>query len=88
MAVNLEDVEIGKSYQLANGTVRKVYEIVPDSASAHVRENISKADIIRYEATKWAYDASRDGGRSRVKVKVREKLNRADFAKEVLRRID
>lgn len=87
MPVKPEDVEIGKSYQLHNGTVRKVLEIVPEQRH-HRQEEVSDRDIIRYEAEKWGYDSNRYGGNTRVRLKTREKMNRADFAKEVSRRID
>lgn len=85
MPLRIEEVELGKSYQLINGTVRKVFEIVPEIAN---RNEISERDIIRYEAEKWGYDQSRHNGKTRVKMKVREKMKRADFAKEASKRLD
>jgi hypothetical protein len=85
MPLKIDEVEIGKSYQFANGTVRKVYEIVPElrnKAEAH------EQDIVRYEAERWAYDNNRYGGKTRVRVKVREKTKRSDFAKEAIKRLD
>ena len=87
MPVKPEDVEIGKSYQIQNGTVRKVLEIVPEQMRTK-RDDVSDRDIIRYEAEKWGYDSNRHGGKTRVRMKMREKMNRADFAKEVSRRVD
>lgn len=87
MPIKPEDVELGKSYQLTNGTIRRVFEIVPD-ATARSQNDVSDKDIIRYEAEKWGYDPTRHGGKARVKMKVREKMNRCDFAKEATKRVD
>lgn len=86
MPLKSEDIELGKSYQLVNGTIRKVFEIVPEHPSR--RDEVSERDIIRYEAEKWGYDEGRHGGKTRVKLKVREKMKRADFAKEASKRLD
>lgn len=86
MALKSEDIEMGKSYQLINGTIRKVFEIVPEHSGK--MNEVSERDIIRYEAEKWGYDQSRHGGKTRVKIKVREKMKRADFAKEASKRLD
>ena len=85
MPLRIEEVELGKSYQLLNGTVRKVFEIVPEIST---NDEISERDIIRYEAEKWAYDKSRHNGKTRIRTKVREKMKRADFAKEASKRLD
>lgn len=87
MPVKPEEVELGKSYQLTNGTIRRVFEIVPDSV-ARGSNDVSDKDIVRYEAEKWGYDAGRYGGKTRVKMKVREKMMRCDFAKEASKRVD
>ena len=86
MAIKIEEVELGKSYQLHNGTTRKVFEIVPFNHNR--QEGLSELDIIRYEAEKWGYDKGKYGGQTRVKVKVREKMKRVDFANEAVKRID
>lgn len=88
MPVKPEEVELGKSYQLINGTIRRVFEIVPDAAARRGRDDFSDKDIVRYEAEKWGYDSSRHGGKTRVKMKVREKMTRCDFAKEASKRVD
>ena len=85
MPLKPEEVELGKSYQLLNGTIRKVFEIVPEIPT---QDKISERDIIRYEAEKWGYDQSRHNGKTRVKQKVREKMKRVDFAKEANKRLD
>lgn len=86
MSIKSDDIELGKSYQLPNGLVRRVFEIIPfDSTNFN---GISDQDMIRYEAEKWAYDNNRFGGKTRVKVKVREKMKRSDFANEAAKRID
>jgi hypothetical protein len=87
MPVKPEDVELGKSYQMPNGMVRKVFEIVPDGVR-RTRDDVSDKDIIRYEAEKWGYDENRHGGKTRVKQKIREKMKRCDFAKEASKRLD
>lgn len=85
MPLKPEEVELGKSYQLLNGTVRKVFEIVPEIPT---KDEISERDIIRYEVEKWSYDQSRYNGKTRTKQKVREKMKRADFAKEANKRLN
>lgn len=86
MPIKIEDIIMGKSYQLTNGTTRKVFEIVPDKAG---RNNEADAkDIIRYEAEKWGYDSRQHNGKTRVRLKVREKMKRADFANEASKRLD
>lgn len=87
MPLKPEEIVMGKSYQILNGTVRRVFEIVPD-AIRKSRDDVSDKDIIRYEAEKWGYDNSRHGGKTRVKMKVREKMCRCDFAKEASKRVD
>ncbi|MCH2546846.1 MAG: hypothetical protein MK052_04455 [Alphaproteobacteria bacterium] len=86
MPLKSEDIHMGKSYQLLNGTVRKVFEIVPNKTGK--RGEVNDKDIVRYEAEKWGYDPARYGGKTRVKIKVREKMHRVDFAKEVSKRLD
>jgi hypothetical protein len=86
MPLKIEEVELGKSYQLQNGTIRKVFEIVPENPANF--NGACDRDIIRYEAEKWSYDVGRFGGKTRVKVKVREKMKRCDFANEATKRID
>lgn len=88
MPVKLDEVEIGKSYQLNNGMVRRIFEIVKDPRVAHAHNEISDADIIKFEAEKWGYDAKTHGGKTRTKIKIREKLKRVDFAKEASKRLD
>lgn len=84
MPLRIEDVKVDKSYQLPNGIIRKIYEIIPVISS----KEIHSRDIVRYEAEKWAYEANRYGGKTRVKVKVREKMHRGDFANEAAKRLD
>lgn len=87
MAVKLEEVELGKTYQLNNGSTRRILEIIPDGVRKR-QDEASDEDIVRFEAEKWGYDPGRHGGHTRVKVKVREKQKRCDFAKEVIKRLD
>lgn len=88
MPVKPAEVEIGKSYQLNNGVVRRVFEIIKDPKVANKPDEVSDADIIKYEAEKWGYDARKHQGKTRAKVKVREKSKRSDFAKEVQKKLD
>ena len=88
MPLKATEVELGKSYQLNNGTVRRIFEIIKDPKCAGKPEEISDADIIKFEAERWGYDASKHGGKTRAKLKVREKLKRIDFAKDALKRLD
>lgn len=86
MVLKLEEVELGKRYQLANGIIRRVFEIIPDPT---VKQGVvSVNDIIRYEAEKWGYDMEKGGPHTRARIKVREKLTRKDFAKDVYKRLD
>lgn len=87
MPVKPHQIEVGKTYQLNNGTTRKVIEIVPDPKHA-ARDEVSEGDIIRYEAEKWGYDTHRFNGKTRVRVRSREKLKRSEFAQEASKQLD
>ena len=85
MVLRIDDILLGKSYLLLNGTTCKIFEIIP---RGHSRDEINNRDIICYEAEKWIYDDKRHNGKTRVRIKVREKMQRFDFAKDAARRLD
>ncbi len=87
MSIRIDEVELGKTYKAQNGATRRVIEIIPDRASRK-DDDISNRDVIRYEAEHWGYDKTRHNGHTRVKIKVREKQNRQDFAKDSVKRLD
>ena len=88
MAIKMDDIEIGKSYLSKVGSARKVLEIVPDRSNGVKFGEVAEEDIIRYESEKWGYDAAKYAGKTRVKVKTREKMRRIDFAKDTVKRLD